>query len=153
MARILVAVDESDASERVAAFVNDFFAHLDVEILAVNVARTAAPWIPPQYGYGWVYPWAFWDDPSIAGARDVDEAARQLVDEGEQTVIESGLREDETIVEVGDPAAAIERAARERDADMIVVGSNHRSLFERLFSPSVSKEVLQESERPVLVVP
>jgi hypothetical protein len=50
--RILVALDDADGSRRAAAFVNDFFAHLDdVEVLALNVAPLPIPWFPAS-GYG-----------------------------------------------------------------------------------------------------
>jgi hypothetical protein len=55
MKRVLVAVDDSDASRRAATFVNYFFDGMDVEILAVNVAPAAAPWIPAGVIWGALY--------------------------------------------------------------------------------------------------
>jgi hypothetical protein len=56
MRRILVAVDETPASRRAAAFVDGFFTGDDVSIVAVNVARVPVEWMPPA-PYGGVYAW------------------------------------------------------------------------------------------------
>ena len=64
----------------------------------------------------------------------------------------SGLEDAQAVGEVGDPVDAIERAAQELDADLIVVGSNDRNFLQRLFSPSVSKGLVEHADRPVLVV-
>jgi hypothetical protein len=58
VARILVALDDSDGSARAAEFVQSFFGPLDVEVVALSVARRAVPWIPAGTSYGLTYPWA-----------------------------------------------------------------------------------------------
>ena len=52
----------------------------------------------------------------------------------------------------GDPAEAIVRQAAESDADLIVVGNEHRNLIERLLEGSVSSGVTHRAECDVLVV-
>jgi len=151
MARILVALDETDASGRVAQFVNDFFGgKADVEILAISVARGPATWIPPAAGYGWVYGWGW---PAALSPQEIEAARDEVVERAEQTLERQGIADDEAIVEVGDPTVVILQAARDRGVDLVVVGTNHKNLLERLFSRSVSHEVLRESDRPVLLVP
>lgn len=53
----------------------------------------------------------------------------------------------------GDPADAILAVAAERGADLIVIGTSHKGLLQRVIDPSISKKVLQDADRPVLVVP
>ena len=53
----------------------------------------------------------------------------------------------------GDPAQVIVQAAAEREADLIVVGNEHRKLIERLLVGSVSAGVTRRAECDVLVVP
>ena len=57
MRHVLVAVDDSEASERAAEFVNRFFGALDVSITAVNIGDTAISWSPYAAAPGLVYPW------------------------------------------------------------------------------------------------
>jgi nucleotide-binding universal stress UspA family protein len=56
-----------------------------------------------------------------------------------------------TVEQVGDPAVAILDAARD-DADLVVVGSRHRGLIQRLLFDSVSAEVVPKAQCDVLVV-
>jgi len=51
----------------------------------------------------------------------------------------------------GDPARRIVELARARDADLIVVGSRARSSIVGTLLGSVSREVLRDADRPVLV--
>jgi nucleotide-binding universal stress UspA family protein len=148
--RVLVAIDESDASERVIAFVNEFFDDLDVEVLAVNVAPlpSVRPTAVEPYGAVIPWPWMY-----RAASETVPATADDARRHAQQTLIRSDLREDEVVAEVGEPAEAIVRAADDHDASLVVVGHNHRNLLERLFEGSVSRQLLRHTERPVLVVP
>jgi nucleotide-binding universal stress UspA family protein len=148
MTTVLVAIDESDASERVAAFVNDFFPP-DDEIVGLNVATGPANWVPAMVGWGGLFPWGY-PDPALADAPDL---RTELHDQTRGAVAESGLDAAEAIGARGDPVDAILAAADRRGADLIVVGSNHRGAIRQVFEPSVSKQVTRHADRPVLVVP
>ena len=52
----------------------------------------------------------------------------------------------------GDVAETLARIAQERGADLIVVGSSHKGVLDRLLAPSVSKELARTAPVPVLVV-
>lgn len=154
MRQILVAVDESEASERVSDFVNRFFGDLDVSITAVNIGAAPLAWGPYPATPRLIYPWPYGGvvPPMAVPATDEPNAER-VRDAGERTVASSGLRASDHVVELGDDVAdTLRRIASERDVDLIVVGSTHKGLLERLFSPSVSAELAKSSPRPVLVV-
>lgn len=51
----------------------------------------------------------------------------------------------------GEASAAIIASARRIDADLIVLGHRQRSLFERLFDPSVAQHVLDRTRCSVLI--
>ena len=55
-------------------------------------------------------------------------------------------------VAVGHPAAQIIYDADRHAVDLIVVGDRGRSTFARLLLDSVSKQVVQYADRPVMVV-
>jgi len=161
MRRVLVAIDGSEATHRVVAFVNDFFrgdgGADDVEVIGVNVglAGTVPPTgfvIPDGAMFGMAYPW-YYDRPSAEWAeitaRDDDEARREAA----AVVAQSGLEDAQALGRLGEPADTIVRVADEQDVDLIVVGDNHRGALQRLLAPSTSREVVKRSERPVLVVP
>jgi nucleotide-binding universal stress UspA family protein len=145
---VLVAIDDSDASERVATFVNAFFHGLEVELLVVSVARVAVPMIPVGTAYGAV---AMWPGPV---AEEEFRAAQAVADEeARRAATDSGLADGEQLLTSGDPVEQILRAARDHDVDLVVVGTGHKGLLERAFKGSVSRDLLESAERPVLVVP
>lgn len=59
----------------------------------------------------------------------------------------------ERVIEAGAPADVICAQAEERRADLIVLGSRGMGAIGRWYLGSVSTRVVQQSKRPVLVVP
>lgn len=152
MRKVLIAIDETEASTRVASFVNEFFSNQDVELIGVSVARMEPEAMPPVVGWGGVFAWLpstadKWNERFVDTVEAAEQSAAEVVDL-------SGLEDAEAIGEAGyDPVAAILSAADDRDVDLIVVGNNHKNLFQRLFSSSVSQDIVKQADRPVLVVP
>ncbi|WP_395152622.1 universal stress protein [Ilumatobacter sp.] len=54
--------------------------------------------------------------------------------------------------DVGHAGSSIIDAAEEHDSDLIVIGSHDRGFWERVFSPSVGKYLVENASCPVLVV-
>lgn len=156
MSLVLVAIDETDASRRVAQFVNDFFDRSEVEVIGLNVGRGPAAWVPPMVGWGGAWSWS-----AFPYAYTVEEQTRAHEQQAVATeeaaaraLDESDLQSAETVVEHGgDPADVIIAVADERGADLIVIGTSHKGLLQRVIDPSVSDQVLKQSDRPVIVVP
>ena len=142
MQRILVAVDETAASRRAAAFVDGLFGGRDdVSIVAVNVAQVPVDWMPPA-PYGGIYAWPF----TVGGERSaIDEALAR--EEAKSQAVAVAQAPHDAEVEV------IERAAEDENADLVVVGSNDKSFLQRLLGGSVSEELARHRTRPVLIVP
>ncbi len=151
MKRILVALDESDASAHAAEFVNSFFADREeYEILALNVASIPVPWVDAGIGYAGVYPYAY-AGPYGPGT-DADVITEVEVERGEETIEASGLTSDDAIVEFGEPVSAICTAAVDHAVDLIVVGSHDKGFFKRVLAGSVSEALVRKAPKPVLVV-
>jgi nucleotide-binding universal stress UspA family protein len=150
MPSILVAVDETDGSRRAAEFVDRFFAGMDVQITAVNVAQpprgTASP---AAYGSMHAWPWG----PAVDVERQMlDEAALREEEQAEAVAVAQAPSGADVDVEIGDAVEAISQAAEELDADVIVVGTNDKGFLQRLFGGSVSEELARKAPCPVLVV-
>ena len=147
MERILVAVDETEASRRAAAFVDGFFGGRDdVSIVAVNVARVPVDWLPPA-PFGGIYAWPL----TVGGQRStVDEALAREEAKGRAVAVAQAPHDAEVEVVVGETVEAIERAAEDENADLVVVGSNDKGFLQRLLGGSVSEELARHRTRPVL---
>jgi nucleotide-binding universal stress UspA family protein len=156
MTRVLVAVDDTEASVRAAETAHRLFGD-DAQYLAVNVTNVVDMAAIPWYGAGWGAPyaapygavWAYRGDLTVAEGGNGEDIAEANAREVAQ---ESGLPAAEAVGEEGDPATAVLRAAEEHRADVIVVGSGERGWFDRLLRPSVSKEIVKHADVPVLVV-
>lgn len=151
--KILVAVDETEASRRAVEFVEELFEGADVSLTVVNVARTPAPWAPVS-PYGGVLPWPYpmgdmrhQDvDPELEDAFTREEAV------GRSVASRQAPPGADVEVAFGETVEAISVAAVEVDADLVVVGSSDKGFLQRLFSGSVSEELVRKAPRPVLVV-
>lgn len=63
-----------------------------------------------------------------------------------------GATEEEHVVDVGDPADGILRAAKERHASTVVVGTTGRGRLEHLLLGSVASRVMKEASCSVIAV-
>lgn len=149
MKKILVAVDETEASERAAAFVDEFFGRAEYSISAVNVARRPVAWFRAE-AYGGVSPWP---PPGEREAQALEDAfAREEAAGHAVASRQAPTGTDDVEVLFGETVDAILVAADDVGADLIVVGSNDKGFLQRLFGSSVSEGLVRSASRPVLVV-
>ncbi len=134
--KIVVGYDESEAAkralERAAGIAKASGAELIVTSVApvmLSATRSAGP-IDPT-------------DPPAAHIEELKHAKTYL--EGE------GLSAD-LVPAIGDPAKAIADLAKERDADLIVVGTHEPSVIGRLFGQSVTETVVNKVHCDALIV-
>jgi nucleotide-binding universal stress UspA family protein len=142
MTKVLIAADTSESSLAAARGAVALFGE-DAEYLVVNVDRSSTD----VMAWGAAYPMAM-PVPSPAD----DEAALQRAEDVATEVAEATAPDAEAIGDIGDPATAIINAAHEHAVDVIVVGSHSHSWFTRLFTGSVSNDVIREADIPVLVM-
>ncbi len=80
----------------------------------------------------------------------LDKKAQKVLDFYKQSLKEKGMNNIKTITKIGHPAEEILKTAKEEGADMIVMGSRGKR-FEPLMMGSVSREVANSSDIPVLI--
>ena len=125
--RILVATDGSRYGERAAEAAGQVAKIFGLPITVVSVLR-------PKF-----------DDVRRAEARlEVDRVTDALAREG--------IEVDSAIFDDADPAAAVVELARQRGADLIVMGSHGRTGLGRLLLGSVAERVIGTATCPVLIV-
>jgi nucleotide-binding universal stress UspA family protein len=81
----------------------------------------------------------------------VAEYSRTRLDQARAYLAERGL-EAELVPGSGEPADAIVALAKERNADLIVVGMRKKGFFERLVEGSVAQDVMRRATCDVLAV-
>lgn len=81
----------------------------------------------------------------------LDRRAKRILDYYSKAMSEGDVQGVETMVRAGHPAEEIMQAAAEEGADMIIIGSRGKRTS-HLFMGSVSREVADRSQIPVLLV-
>jgi len=160
--RVLIAVDGSDPSLRVAKTARDLFGG-DAKYFVINVGADQVEMVTGEpMALGVPYPMAFGAIamPSTLGSH-VSSAAADLpsaIDMAEQSA-----RSVSTAAELpagsvalgatGDPVDRIRQAAEVESIDVIVVGASSGHWWRHMFDTSVSKGLMKHTDRPVLLVP
>lgn len=81
----------------------------------------------------------------------LDEKAGKIIGSFKSALEGSGITNIKGVIKAGHPAEEILKAAKEEKVDMIIVGSRGRRVSHR-FMGSVSREVANNSEIPVLII-
>lgn len=134
--RILAAVDESQAAERVLAVARDLALLSDGEVLVFHV----------------------WEgEPSKYKACSVTsfEGAVEMVELAEKQLVGAGIKAaSEVAADLYSHAARdITWYAKAHDVGVIVIGSRHRGELTGLIAGSTARKVVHMADRPVVVVP
>jgi nucleotide-binding universal stress UspA family protein len=139
---ILVATDLSDPARRALREAGSLAEKRGARLLVLHVAYHAAP-IHPVF-------------PQLS-QRDVDEEIRigrklsEVLNKQVADIVADSV-ETESIVDYGVAHVAIVRAAEERDAQLVVIGSRGATGLPRLLLGSVAERVVRYAPCPVLVV-
>ncbi|MCC6434262.1 MAG: universal stress protein [Acidimicrobiales bacterium] len=139
--RVLLALDDSDASLRAAGVARRLFGP-DPEYLALQVGRVIPTGMVADPTGLYVLPAEYWDAEAVTPDPYVTQARAEA----------AGVQDIEVVTDAGDPVQRICEVADEHEADVIVVGAHDKGFWRRLVDPSVSEGVLHRTNRPVLVV-
>ena len=139
MKKILIATDGSTASHEAVELGVDLAADEDAEVIFVHVAPAVD--LIPSTGFG------------MSGALPHQLTAydRAPLEEAMSVAAEHGV-DATTELLVGDTVDEIDAYGDSLDVDVIVIGSRGHGGFASALLGSVSRGVLRESKRPVLVV-
>jgi nucleotide-binding universal stress UspA family protein len=139
MNKILVATDGSDSAAEAVEFGIELAAERGAELILVHVVPAVDIVFGSAFGVGGAFP----HEPSVEDRAILEDAA---------TVAEEHDVRATTVLLAGDTVDEIVAYADSRDVDLIVVGSRGHSAIANALLGSVSRGVLAESKRPVLVV-
>jgi nucleotide-binding universal stress UspA family protein len=139
--RICCPIDFSDASRAA------------MEVAADLARRTGAElWLLHAYPVpGYTFP-----DGSVVASpkmlQDLADGAQRHLDEWRTAAEGLGAPRVETAKEAGEPAAEIVAFARERGADLLVLGTHGRTGLEHALMGSIAERVVRKAHCPVLTV-
>jgi len=140
MKKILVATDGSPSSAEAVAFGAELASEHEAELIFVHVVPTLD--VVPATGFG-----------SISGAfpHEPSEHDHVVLEEAAAVASQHGVLSTTALLR-GDTVDEIVAFADSHDVDLIVVGSRGHGTIASTLLGSVSRGVLGESKRPVLIV-
>ncbi|VAX30218.1 hypothetical protein MNBD_NITROSPIRAE02-779 [hydrothermal vent metagenome] len=150
--KILVAVNETKGSKNaVAKFVDMFSVCRAESIVLLYVEKFDASFVMDE----------MLGESEIKALMEAVQGTeyKEMLDKKAQTILnyykklleDNGMTGVKTLAKMGHPAEEILAAVEAEGVDMIVIGSRGKR-FEPLLMGSVSREVLQKAEIPVLVI-
>ena len=137
MKTILIATDGSAGARAAVVEGLDFAEETGADVLFVAIRQPSLP----------VFGDPYWRQSLSQELARLRPALQEAVGEAESR----GIRADYDLLE-GDPGERILELARSRDVDLIVIGSRGLGAVASVILGSVSKRVLHDADRPVLVV-
>lgn len=145
MLKILIAVDGSDHANRAveaAAKLAQSTVSLEASLISVRTGALLDP--------------LFANDYSMITMKklDADQAAKQsdVINEATRIAKDRGLPLGEPIRAFGNVTQEIVRAAKERQSDLIVMGTRGAGALSNMLLGSVAQKVLHDSPVPVVLV-
>lgn len=135
--RIAVGIDFSPSSLYALEVARSRFPGAEIRLLhVVDVAMSATPDL-----MGGVTPMAY--NPTLL----------DTVEEGDAQQLRSLVRENESLEQlVGDPVSCLKDAAKNWEADLLIVGTHARGPLEHFFLGSTAEKLVARSHIPVLTV-
>ncbi len=140
--KILIAVDDTEESMDAARVAYRVFGP-EPDYLVTSIGRMPRSFAYPMTPSGGM--------PMYIGAgtaaRVKEGATATAMEAAESIEVDAAVE-----VDTGPAGVAVCRIAEESEASVIVIGSHDRSIWARLFEPSVGKYVVDNAPCPVLVV-
>ena len=151
MKKVLIALDYNPTAQKVAEVGFSMAKSMNAEVTLLHVITD--PVFYSTSGYSPIMGYNGYEDMSPIQLESVDglkNASLQYLDKSREHLGDKSIQ---TIVKEGDFADAILEAAKELDADFIVVGSHSRKWLENVVMGSVTEKVLRHTLIPLLIVP
>jgi nucleotide-binding universal stress UspA family protein len=149
--RVLIALDYNPTAQKVAETGYTLATAMHAEVFLLHVVSDPIYYSSTEYspimgfnGYIEMDPMK----PETVNA--LKKASQEFLDKSKHHLGDESIR---TLVKEGDFADTIIKAAKEVQADMIVMGSHSRKWLENIVMGSVTEKVLNHTSIPLFIVP
>jgi nucleotide-binding universal stress UspA family protein len=145
MKRILVATDGSDAAGRAVEYAADLAKRESADLLIVNIVG--------GYGLPDKAMLRLTQSEQVWLREFLESSSAETLTKARESARAAGAEKIELESRPGDVAHSVVVTAKEKAADVIVVGKRGAGLAERLLLGSVSEKIVRLATLPVIVVP
>ncbi|GAB2810268.1 universal stress protein [Ferruginibacter profundus] len=151
MKTVLIALDYDPTAEKVAAAGAALAKALGAKVILLHVIAEPAYYSSTAYapvmGFGGYVDINF-SEPDIID--NLKKASQEFLDRSKEHLDDTAI---ETLVKEGDIPDSIIAAAKEQNADVIVIGSHSRKWLESIVMGSVTEKVLHHTTTPLFIIP
>ncbi len=151
MKKILIALDYDPSAQTVAEKGYELANAMHAEVTLLHVISDVMHYSYLEYspilgfeGFNSI------DKTQREMAVKLEERAQEFLDKTKKGLGDENIK---TIVKNGEFGETIVAPARDINADIIVMGTHHRSGLEKFFMGSVAEHVLHHSSIPMLIIP
>jgi len=153
MKKVLIALDYNPTAQKVAEVGFSLAKAMDAEIVLLHVISD-----PVNYtstGHITIMGFAGYVDTEtgVMQVDSVDALKKASISFLEKSKLHLGDENIQTMVEEGDSADSILKAAKSIHADVIVMGSHSRKWLENILMGSVTEKVLHHTSIPLFIIP
>jgi nucleotide-binding universal stress UspA family protein len=149
--KVLIALDYYPTSQKVAESGFSLAKNIGAEIILLHVITDPVYYSSPEYspimGYTGNLDKDLMQLDSVAALK---KASQQFLDKSKHHL---GDKTIQTLVEEGDYAESILKAAKDLHADIIVMGTHSRKWLENIVMGSVTEKVLNHTSIPLFIIP
>lgn len=152
MKKVLIAIDYNPTAQNIAKKGYELARSMNAQTILLHVVADYTYYSSLDYS-----PIMGFDSFSNLGILQTDtvtelhNAAQDYLNKTKQYL--GGEDNIQTLVKDGDPGQAIIDAAKEMEADVIVMGSHSRRGLEKILMGSVAEKVLRNSSWPLFIIP
>ncbi len=149
--KVLIALDYNPTAQKVAESGFNLAKNIGAEIILLHVITDPVYYSSPEYspimGYTGNLDKDLMQLDSIAALK---KASQQFLDKSKHHLGDETIQ---TLVEEGDYAESILKAAKDLHADIIVMGTHSRKWLENIVMGSVTEKVLNHTSIPLFIIP
>lgn len=151
MKKVLIALDYNPSSQKVAEAGYALAKVMNAQTVLLHVASDATYYsslnYSPVMGFGGFSNSYLIETDTL---EEIEKAAEIFLDKAKGHLGDDKI---ETIVKNGDFAEMILNAAKESNADIIVLGTHSRRGLDKILMGSVAEKVLHHSSMPLFIIP
>lgn len=150
MKKLLVAIDYDPSAEKVAETGYSLAKALGADLILLHVI--AEPSYYASLEYSPIMGFTGFTDPQIPELVEAElkKEAQRFLDQSKKHLDDDAIK---TLVLEGTFAEAILQAAKDEEADIIVMGRHSRRGLDKLLTGSVVEKVLHHSSIPLFIIP
>lgn len=149
--RILIALDYSPASQKIAEIGYKLAQSMDSEVILLHVLSNPAYYASTVYNP--IMGFAGFANLNLMESTLLDNLKKTAMLFLEKTRHYLGNETIDAVVEEGDSTDAILEISKEKNVDIIVMGSHSKNWLEHALLGSTAEDVLRKSIKPLFIIP